>query len=95
MATSKEYRDFAVEQTGFGDEIMTRQMMGEYLLYYQGRHIGGLYDNRLLVKKTKTNAKFNLPDAVPYPGTRPMLQVNVDDRDEVREVIVATAAGVK
>lgn len=95
MATSKEYRDFVVEQTGFGDEIMTRLMMGEYLLYYQGKHIGGLYDNRLLMKKTGTNAKFNLPEAVPYPGAKPMLQVNVDDRDEVCEVIAATAAGVK
>ena len=93
--TSKEYRDFVVEQTGFGDEIMTRQMMGEYLLYYQGKHVGGIYDNRLLVKKAGTNAQFNLSEAVPYPGAKPMLQINVDDRDEVREVIVATAAGMK
>lgn len=88
-------RDFVVEQTELGDEIMTRKMMGEYLLYYQGRHVGGIYDNRLLVKKTSTNAQFHLPDAVPYPGAKPLLQVNVDDRDEVREVIVATAAGMK
>ncbi len=94
MATSTEYRDFVLETAGLGDEIMTRQMMGEYLLYYQGRHIGGIYDNRLLVKKTGTNAQFGLPDAVPYPGAKPMLQVNVDDRDEVREVIAATADGV-
>lgn len=95
MPTSKEYLDFVVEQTGLGDEIMTRQMMGEYLLYYQGKHVGGVYDNRLLVKKTMTNAQFCHPDATPYPGAKPMFLVNVDDRDEVREAIVTTAAGVK
>lgn len=49
MATSKEYRDFIIDQSGLEGEIITRQMMGEYLLYYMGKHIGGLYDNRMLV----------------------------------------------
>jgi len=92
MATSKEYRDFIIDQSGLEGEIITRQMMGEYLLYYKGKHIGGLYDNRMLVKKTKTNECFGMPEAVPYPGAKPMFQVNVDDRDEVRDVIIATAS---
>lgn len=93
--TSKEYRDFVIEQSGLGDGIMTRRMMGEYLLYYKGRHLGGIYDNRLLVKKTATNECFGMQEAIPYPDAKPMLQVNVDDRDAVREVIIATAEGVK
>lgn len=68
-------------------------MMGEFFLYYQGKHIGGIYDNRLLVKKTATNAGFGMRDAIPYEGAKPMYQVNVDDRDEVREVILATLKG--
>lgn len=95
MATSKEYRDFVIDQSGLGDEIITRPMMGEFLLYYQGKHIGGIYDNRLLVKKTASNAGFGMQDAIPYEGAKSMHQVNVDDRDEVREVILATFQGVK
>lgn len=95
MATSKEYRDFVIEQSGLGEEIMTRPMMGEFLLYYRGKHIGGIYDNRLLVKKTATNAGLGMPDAIPYAGAKPLFQVNVDDRDEVKEVILATFQGVK
>lgn len=95
MATSKEYRDFVIDQSGLGDEIMTRQMMSEFLLYYRGKHIGGIYDNRLLVKKTITNLSFNLPEVIPYEGAKAMYQVNVDDRDEVRDVILATFNGLK
>lgn len=94
MATSKEYRDFIIDQSGLGEEIMTRQMMDEYLLYYCGKHVGGIYDNRLLLKKTKTNGHLGMPEATPYPGAKPMLQVDSDDRDEVREAILATADGV-
>lgn len=95
MATSKEYRDYVIDQSGLGDEIITRPMMGEFLLYYRGKHIGGIYDNRLLVKKTDTNSGFGMPDAIPYAGAKALFQVNVDDRDEVREVILATFQGVK
>lgn len=90
MPTSKEYRDFVIDQSGLGEEIMTRQMMGEFLLYFRGKHIGGLYDNRLLVKKTATNKKFGMSDAIPYDGAKAMYQVNVDNRDEVKAVVLAT-----
>ena len=95
MATSKEYRDFVIDQSGLGEEIMTRPMMGEFLLYYHGKHIGGIYDNRLLVKKTATNRSFGMAEAIPYEGAKALFQVNADDRDEVREVILATFQGVK
>lgn len=95
MATSKEYRDYVIDQLELRDEIMTRPMMGEFLLYYRGKHIGGTYDNRLLVKKTATNAGFGMAEAIPYEGAKALYQVNVDDRDELREVILATFQGVK
>lgn len=95
MATSKEYRDYVIDQSELGDEIMTRPMMGEFLLYYRGKHVGGIYDNRLLVKKTATNADFGMAEAIPYEGAKALFQVNVDDMDEVRAVILATFQGLK
>ena len=93
MATSKDYMEFIIDQSGLGDDIVTRQMMGEYLLYYKGKHIGGIYDNRLLVKKTKTNEKLGMPEAIPYTGAKPMFLVDVDNRDEVKNIIILTYEG--
>ena len=92
--TSKDYRDFAVEQMGLLEGISARPMMGEFLLYWQGKHFGGLYDNRLLVKKTKTNQRFVMPEAIPYDGAKAMYQANIDNRDEVADVIKATCEGL-
>ncbi len=79
--TSKDYRDFAVEQMGLLEGICTKPMMGEFLLYWQGKYFGGIYDNRVLVKKTKTNERFGMPEAIPYEGAKAMYQVNIDNRE--------------
>ena len=55
MATSKEYKDFIIEQLSILSDITYRPMMGEYLLYYKGILFGGIYDDRLLVKKVDNN----------------------------------------
>lgn len=92
MATSKEYLNFITEQFSELDGIMLRPMMGEYLLYFCGKLVGGLYDNRLLVKPT-LSAKVLMPDAElqsPYDGAKPMLLVNdVENRDFLRELLNA------
>ncbi|MBQ1830485.1 MAG: competence protein TfoX, partial [Ruminococcus sp.] len=62
MATSKEYLQYIVDQLGGMDEISHRAMMGEYVIYNKGKVIGGIYDNRFLIKPTKS-AKELLPDA--------------------------------
>jgi len=62
MASSKEYLDFILEQLSELEEITYRQMMGEYILYYRGKVIGGVYDDRFLVKQTKS-ALAMMPDA--------------------------------
>ena len=75
MASTKEYLDFILEQLSGLDEISNRAMMGEYILYYKGKIIGGIYDNRLLVKPTATAQKL-MPDAIkelPYDGAKEML----------------------
>ena len=83
MASTKENLDFVMEQLSGLDELNSRAMMGEYILYYRGRIFGGIYDDRLLVKPV-TMALRLIPDAemeLPYDGAKEMILVdNVDDR---------------
>lgn len=83
MASSKEYLNFILERLSELDEVTYRAMMGEYIIYYKGKIIGGIYDNRLLVKPVQA-AKDFMPEAsyeLPYKGAKEMLLVsNVDDK---------------
>lgn len=83
MASTKDYLDFILEQLSTLDEITCRAMMGEYIIYYKGKVLGGIYDNRFLVKPTKS-AKALMPDApleLPYEGAKEMLLIeNIEDR---------------
>ena len=83
MASSAQYLDFILEQLSLLDGVSHRAMMGEYILYYQGRVFGGIYDDRFLVKITPSALEM-LPDAareLPYEGAKEMLLVdNVEDR---------------
>ncbi len=92
MASSKDYLDFILEQLSGLEEITHRAMMGEYVLYYRGRVFGGIYDDRFLVKTTKS-AKAMMPDAnleLPYEGAKEMLLVDdVDNRGFLRELVEA------
>jgi len=86
MASSKEYLDFVLEQLSELDEITHKAMMGEYILYYRGKIVGGIYDDRFLVKPTKS-AIAMMPDAsmeLPYEEAKEMLLV--DDID-IREFL--------
>ena len=77
MASSKDYLTLVLEQLSALDGISYRAMMGEYILYFRGRIVGGIYDNRLLVKPVSA-AMALLPDApheLPYSGAREMLLV--------------------
>lgn len=84
MATGKQYIDYISEQLKPSDGVVFRPMMGEYLLYYNGRLAGGVYDERLLIKPVPS-AKEYMPDAeeaIPYDGAKPMLLVdNTDDSE--------------
>ena len=84
MASSKEYLNYILEQLSGLDEITYRQMMGEFILYYRGKIIGGIYDDRLLVKPVKSAVSY-MPTAVyekPYDGAKDMLLVDeVDNKD--------------
>jgi len=92
MASDKEYRDYILEQLSELEEVSCRAMMGEYILYYRGKVIGGIYDNRFLVKPTKSAAAM-MPDAqreLPYEGAKEMLLVDrVENREFLRELLEA------
>ena len=92
MASSKEYLAFILEQLSGVAGITHKQMMVEYILYLNGRIIGGIYDDRFLVKPTKA-AKTMMPDAdmeLPYEGAKEMLLVdNVDNRDFLARLLTA------
>ena len=84
MASSKEYLIFILEQLSGLDDITYRAMMGEYILYYRERIIGGIYDDRFLVKPVRAavNLMPNAEMEVPYEGAKGMLLVDdVDDRE--------------
>ena len=92
MASGKEYLDFIMEQLSESEDVSWRAMMGEYLIYYRGKLIGGIYDDRFLVKDTVSAAAL-MPEAerqLPYEGAKEMLLVdNVDDRNFLRELMQA------
>ena len=94
MASSREYLEFVLDQLSALNGISYKAMMGEFILYYQGRIIGGIYDDRLLVKPTKT-AKQMMPDApyeIPYEGAKEMILVeDIDNREFLRSLLEAMA----
>ena len=84
MASSKEYLDFVLGQLSELDEITYRAMMGEYIIYYRSKIVGGIYDDRLLVKPVKAAIDYmpTAPYELPYEGAKEMLLVEeVDNRD--------------
>ena len=92
MASSREYLEFILEQLSLLDEITYRAMMGEYIIYYRGKIVGGIYDDRFLVKQTKS-AKALMPEAMlelPYEGAKEMILVEeVDNREFLKELFEA------
>ena len=92
MASSKEYLEFILEQLSLLEEITTKSMMGEYIIYYKGKIIGGIYDDRFLVKQTKSSLKL-MPDAdleLPYEGAKEMIMVDdVDNKEFLKKLFDA------
>ncbi|MBR4169644.1 MAG: TfoX/Sxy family protein [Lachnospiraceae bacterium] len=90
MASRKDYLDFILDQLSELNEISYRAMMGEYVLYYRGKVFGGIYDDRFLVKPTKT-ASSMMPDAAreqPYEGAKEMILVDdVENKEFLRDLV--------
>jgi TfoX/Sxy family transcriptional regulator of competence genes len=92
MASNKEYLEYILDQLSDLDDITYRAMMGEYIIYYRGKIIGGIYDDRFLIKPVKA-AKAIMPEAkmeLPYEGAKKMLLVDdVENREFLRELLEA------
>ena len=96
MATTKEYKDYVLEQIDLLDNITCKPMMGEYLLYYKGILFGGIYDDRFLVKKTDTNNKYNMEESIPYDNAKPMYLVSdIDNKEILKDIVLETYEGLK
>ena len=95
MASSKDYLDFVLEHLSELDDITYRAMMGEYIIYYRGKVVGGIYDDRFLVKNIKTAADL-MPEAtleLPYDGAKEMLLVDdIENKEFLRELLEAMYA---
>ena len=92
MTSSKDYLEYVLEQLSHLDDISHRAMMGEYIIYYRGKIIGGIYDDRLLIKPVKSAMEM-MPDAemeLPYDGAKEMLLVeDTENRKFLEELLNA------
>lgn len=96
MASTKDYRDFILEQLSILDNITYKPMMGEFLLYYNGVLFGGIYDDRLLVKIVDNNKKYQMKETIPYENAKPMYLVDdIDDQEQLKNIIEDTYKDLK
>ena len=96
MATTKEYKDYILENLSLLAGITCRPMMGEYLLYKNGILFGGIYDDRLLVKIVDNNKKYNMQESIPYKNAKSMYLVDeVDNREILKDIVIDTCKDLK
>lgn len=92
MSSTREYLDFIMDQLSELAEVSYRAMMGEYVIYYRGKVVAGIYDDRFLVKPTPGARRIlpNAPMEIPYPGGKPMIMIeDVENRDLLRTLFDA------
>lgn len=89
MASTDEYLEHVLDLLGELDDVAHRKMMGEYVLYYRGKVVGGIYDDRFLLTITPTSERLlaGAPRATPYHGAKDMLLVETEDREALRDVV--------
>ena len=96
MTSTKEYRDFILEQLSEAPNITCRPMMGEFLLYSSNVLFGGIYDDRLLVKIVPENKQYKMAEEIPYDGAKPMyFMEDVDDKEKLAKIVTDTVKGLR
>lgn len=95
MATNNEYLLYVLELLREVKGITYKKMMGEYILYKDGIIFGGIYDNRFLIKKSKSLLSYNLKEAIPYPSAKPMYIVDSEDPEEINDLIRVVISDLK
>ena len=87
MASSIDYLEYVLDLCRDIKVITYKKMMGEFLLYKNGILFGGIYDDRFLIKKTKSVEGLGLKEVIPYPSAKPMLLVDTEDSEEIEKLI--------
>ena len=96
MASTKDYKNFIMDQLSELDNVTCKPMMGEYILYYNGVIFGGIYDDRLLVKRVEGNKDYEMQEVIPYTNSKPMYYVeDVDSPDNLKDIVLDTYRDLK
>lgn len=95
MASDFDYLHFVLDLLNELHNINYKKMMGEFILYYNDVIFGGIYDNRFLIKKTKSVMNEGLKEQIPYPGAKPMLLVDSENPDEIKELVLKVYKDIK
>ena len=95
MASSKDYLEYVLELLREVEGITYKKMMGEYMLYKEGIIFGGVYDNRFLIKKTKSLENNGLKEQIPYPSAKSMLLIDSEDPDEIKRLVLLAINDLK
>lgn len=95
MASSKDYLEYVIELLREVNDITYKKMMGEYMLYKNGILFGGVYDNRFLIKKTKSLENSDLKEQIPYPSAKSMLLIDIEDPDEIKRLVLLAINDLK
>ena len=90
MASNKDYLVYVLELLREVSGISYKKMMGEFILYKDNFIFGGIYDNRFLLKKTKSLEDKKMKEVIPYPNAKPMYLVDSEDPDEIKEMVLLT-----
>lgn len=94
MASTQDYLIYVLELLREVRGVSYKKMMGEYILYKDDVIFGGIYDNRFLVKKVASLEDYNLKEQIPYPGAKPMLLVDSEDPDEIKDIVKVVIKGL-
>ena len=95
MASSKDYLEYVLDLLREVHGITYKKMMGEYMLYKDDILFGGVYDNRFLIKKTKSLENSGLKEQIPYPSAKAMLLVDSEDPDEIKRLVLLAINDLK
>ena len=87
MASSIDYLEYVFDLCRDVKTITYKKMMGEFLLYKNNILFGGIYDDRFLIKKTKSVESIGLKEVIPYPSAKPMLLIDTEDSDEIAKLV--------
>ena len=95
MASNNDYLQFVLELLRETRGITYKKMMGEFMLYKDGILFGGVYDNRFLIKNVPSLKEYGLKEQIPYPTAKPMLLIDSEDPDEIKEMVIKAVNDLK